>query len=147
MDPSSAIAGALIAGALAASKDLGGQVLKDAYAGLKKVLADGYDCLASDLLDKNTENEDFKKAVESELAGKPEAVADAEVRALADELLKILESQKEADVAKAGIDVTRIKAGRDVIATATSIRGEEIEGGRDVVLTAQAATSAPQGKA
>ncbi|MGO8093054.1 hypothetical protein [Rhizobium leguminosarum] len=147
MEPVSAIAAALIAGAMAVSQEIGGQVLKDAYGGLKKILEDGYAFVTSKLIDEDPTNDAFKKAVESEIARKPEATEDKSVQALTRQLLDILASLPDADSSHAGIDVKRIKAGRDLIASGSWIRGEEFEGGRDVILTAQGLYGDGRGKA
>lgn len=136
MEPASAIAGALIAGALAASKDVGGTVLKDAYGGLKKLLEDGYSFATSKLIESDPENEGFKKAVEAELESKPEVVNDESVQSLTQELLDVLSTLSSEEYSSTGIDVERIRAGRDLIATGGWIRGKEFESGRDVHLTA-----------
>ena len=146
MEPISAIAGALIAGALAVSKDVGGQALKDAYHGLKKILEDGYAFATSKLLDSAPENEAFHSAVKAEIAGRPEVVKDGKVLAQVEALLKGLASLAEEDSRLAGIDVKRITAERDIIARGGWIRGENFESGRDVVLTAGAERGEDTGK-
>ncbi len=147
MEPASAIAAALIAGAMAVSHEIGGLALKDAYGALKKVLEDGYAFVTSKLIDADPKNEAFKGAVESEIAGKPEAVRDKSVQDLTRQLLDALASLSDADSSHAGIDVKRIKAGRDLIASSGWIRGEEFEGGRDVILSAQSLYGDGRGKA
>lgn len=131
-----ALTGALISGAIAASKDLGGNGLRDAYSGLKKILEDTYDFATSKLIEAEPESDAFRTALHSEISGKPDAVRDLKVQDLVRALLDALASIPEADGRAAGIDVKKIKAGRDLIASGGWIKGEHFEGGRDVVLTA-----------
>ena len=136
MDPQSAIVGALAAGALAASKDLGGQAVKDGYNALKRILVDGYGFVTTKLVDDNPVSDASKAAVEAELSGKPDAIGDPEVLAKAGELLDALADLPEAAQTEAGIDIKTVVAGRDLIASGKRLVGDSWTGGQDVILTA-----------
>lgn len=136
MDPQSAIVGALAAGALAVSKDIGGQAVKDGYNALKRVLVDGYGFVTTKLIEDNPDSNASKTAVEAELSGKPGAVGDPEVQAKAGELLDALSGLPVATQAEAGIDIKSIVAGRDLIASGKWLTGDSWTGGRDVKLYA-----------
>jgi hypothetical protein len=69
MEPISLIVGALVMGATAAAKNVGGQAVQDAYGGLKKLIADHFKRgRAVEALEEDPSSETQKKALEEGLA-------------------------------------------------------------------------------
>ncbi|MGO8534158.1 hypothetical protein ACC756_28000 [Rhizobium ruizarguesonis] len=147
MEEVSAIATAFTAGAIAVSQGIGGPAVKDAYRGIKKILEDRYAFVTSGLVDADPKNDAFKGAFESEIAGKSEALEDLSVQALTGKLLDVLASLSYADSIRAGVDVRRIRAGRDLVVSSGWIRGDNFESERDSILTAYSAHGDSSGKA
>jgi hypothetical protein len=140
MDPVSAIAAALIAGATAAASDAASQAIKDAYQGLKTLLVDGYKFVSTSLLDKNPSDPAFRHAVETELASSASIGSDRAVLEKTQSLQQALQAAPEAQLAAWGVDVKKINASHDFIASKISgtgggLRIEEITAGNDVRLS------------
>jgi hypothetical protein len=139
MDPVSAIIGALIAGATAAMKETASQAVKDAYAGLKRILIDTYSIHSIGLVEKKPNNAAFRQAAESELKDSA-ALADRQVmeHALA-VLTAALRDLANVSAGGYGIDAETIKAGQNLLIERVSgghigIRAGTIEAGGDMTL-------------
>ena len=102
----------LAAGAAAALSDVAGQAVKDAYAGLKSVLAGRLASLG--LIEQDPKNETFRKAVAEEMQ-KKDLTADAEVLAKLDALTKALEQEPPDQRERLGVDIQAVHAAHDVI--------------------------------
>ena len=138
MEPVSAIVGALIAGASAALNETANQAVKDAYAGLKRVLKDAYSFASLALIEKQPDNATFKDAAEAELE-QSAAAEDETVLTKALEVLDAVQAADPAELAAWGVDVGTIKAGRDVLlenitGLGGGLRADQIEAVQDVTL-------------
>src|SRR5664279_1646991 len=110
MEPISLIVSALVMGAAAAAKQVGGQALQDAYAGLKHLIEDRYKRGgAIQALQEDPSSELQKKALEDSLT-KAGADKDADVLTSANVVTQALAAAPQAAVVAAGIDFDRVKA-------------------------------------
>ena len=109
MDP---ITTALTAGAAFVLKEAASEAVKDAYKGLKGLLAGRLSSLAT--LEEDPEDEDYRRAAEKEVQKKGLA-DDPAVLGKAAELTQAVEREPPDALAKAGIDIGGLRAARDVI--------------------------------
>jgi hypothetical protein len=110
MEPISLIVSALVMGAVAAAKQVGGQALQDAYGGLKRLIEDKYKRGgAIQALQEDPSSEPQKKALEDSLT-KAGADKDPDVVASAKVVTQALAALPQATLAAAGIDFERVKA-------------------------------------
>ena len=115
MDPITVtIVSALAAGAAAAAKDVATDVIKDAYAGLKRLIIDRYQRAApfADAVEADPASEPEQKVLGKQLdqAGAPE---DDDLKAAAQALLNELESLRSEPRAAAMFDFDRLRAARN----------------------------------
>ena len=108
------IVAALVAGAAAAAKDVASAAIKDAYAGLKRLISDRYQKAGP-----------FVEAVEVDPSSKPEqqvlakrldqegAGADADLKKLARQLLATVEQLRQEPQATVLFDFDRLRAARN----------------------------------
>src|SRR5262249_16208037 len=115
MDIITPLIAAVVAGAIAASRDAASQAVKDAYVGLKHLLMEGYKIASVSLLDKNPTSPTYKKAVEEEVKSAPTALTDERVLHKLAELQNALIAEPKANLAAWGIQADEIKIGRDAI--------------------------------
>jgi hypothetical protein len=90
VEPVSMIVGALVMGATAATKKVGGQIVEDAYTGLKRLVSYRYkrgSALA--VLEEDPSSETQRKALEEAL-GKTEITKDSEIIQRAKDLTQAL---------------------------------------------------------
>jgi len=136
MEPISLIVSALVMGAVAASKQVGGQVIQDAYVGLKRLIEDRYKRGgAIQALQEDPSSETQKKAIEESLT-KAGADKDPEVVASAKAVTQALTVVPQAALAAVGIEFEQVKAVNaqigdiDVegLATAFSARDSDLTG-------------------
>jgi hypothetical protein len=112
MDPITLIVDALAAGAAAGLKETAPSAIKDAYAGLKRLIGDKYGAANPSIeqLEGSPESTGRRIVAEEELA-KTGATTDAELIAQARALIKLVE-QYDPDAARTvGVDLTRFEAG------------------------------------
>jgi hypothetical protein len=112
MEVGSAILMALVAGATAALKDTAGQAVKDAYQGLKGLLAGRLSSLAT--LEEDPSDEDYQKTAAKEL-GKKGLAQDEAIVAKARELLELAAKAPPDQLAASGVDIQRVKAAADIL--------------------------------
>ena len=150
MDPVSAIAAALIAGATAAATDTASQAIKDAYQGLKTLLVDGYKMASAALLEKKPSHPAYQQAVEEELKDNPRLAEDKAVLEKAKAVQDALALAPPAQLAAWGVDIKKVEAVGSFIAeriagTSGGLRIEELKTGGDVKLS-DIVGGAPPGK-
>jgi len=132
MEPvTTTIIAAIVAGATAAAKDVATSAIKDAYAGLKRLIKDRYEKVAP-----------FVEAVESDPASEPEqqvlakkldqtkAAADDDIKDYAQRLLKAVEGLREDPKATALFDFEVLRAAgnfelEDVDSVGTVLRAKQ----------------------
>jgi hypothetical protein len=117
MDP---ITTALVAGATFVLKGVASEAVKDAYKGLKDLLAGKLSSLTN--LEEDPADEDYRKAAEKELQKKGVA-QDPAVLGKANELSQAIEREPKDRLAAAGIDISGLRAARDVIVKRLSATG------------------------
>ena len=137
MDP---ILAALVAGATAAASGVASDALKDAYAGLKAVLSDGYKFLSTQLLEKNPTSQAYQEAVSDELKATPAVAEDGAVLEKVEAVQNALISEPPAQLSAWGIDVKQIEAGRDIVierikGTGGGLKADRMDAGQDVKLS------------
>jgi hypothetical protein len=137
LDPISAIAGAIIAGAIAAVQDTAQQAIKDAYNGLKALLIERYKLSSLALIETNPSNSVFQKAVEEEIRSQPTIADNQQILAKAKLVHELLQSLPPPSLAAWGLDAGAIKAQAGIIlerisGTAGGIKADAIEAGRNV---------------
>jgi hypothetical protein len=79
IDPFSAISGALIAGATAATKETASQAIKDSYSALKTLIIDTYKVLSVSRLEQEPSNSAVKHLVEAEIRSHPAITDDVNI--------------------------------------------------------------------
>jgi hypothetical protein len=136
MDPLSAIAAALIAGATAAASETASLAVKDAYQALKMALVDGYKFASAFLLEKKPSNRAYRQAVEDEMKDSPGIADDKAVLEKAKAVQDALSHEPPAQLAAWGVDIGKIEAAGNVIAERISgseggFRAESIKAGGD----------------
>jgi hypothetical protein len=110
MHPVSLVMSALALGMSAVAKDVGGQMVKDAYAALKRLITDRYKrggAIAA--LEEDPSSEAQKKALEEALS-KAGVDRDHEVVGKAKELSAALASAPRADLVAIGLHVGELEA-------------------------------------
>lgn len=141
MEPvTSAIVAALVAGATAAASETASQAVRDAYAGLKRILQDGYKLASATLLETKPSEPSFQKAVEVELKSKQAIASDPAVLAQAQAVQKALKQEPLDQLAAWGVDIGKLDVAGDIIAerisgTAGGFRAEELRAGGSVRLS------------
>lgn len=132
MDPVTVtIVSALVAGATAAAKDLATSAVKDAYAGLRRLIADRYERAAPSAedveADPTSEPEQKVLAKKLDQAG---AAGDEELKAATQALLNALEALRAEPRAAALFDFDKLRAAKnfeleDIEAAGTVLRARE----------------------
>ena len=114
MEPFTAsLVGALAAGAVAAAKDTATQVVKDAYAGIRKYIEDRYAAVHLEPLEKEPELKGQQLVVQEKLE-KAGADKDPELPQLLKEFVEALKAQAPDAGKKVGVDLENIRAAIDV---------------------------------
>lgn len=135
MDPISAIAAALAAGATAALKDSATDAIKTAYRGLKDLVAAKFSSVNVGQLEAKPESEARRALVAEDLA-EAGAVDDAELLAAAKTLLGHLAAQGAEGAAALGVDLEDIKAANlvieDIMSSGGGIRAKKIVADGDI---------------
>ncbi|MEP3198786.1 MAG: hypothetical protein ABJO57_13000 [Lentilitoribacter sp.] len=139
MEPATILT-ALIAGATVALKDTAGQIVKDAYSGLKVLITEKFSVGSITMLEKDPHDESFKQSVEKEIRLTPELLKDVEVQQLIANLYTAIEENvPEEELKYVGIDVKTIRSSRDTIIKGISgfqkgIKSELIDSGQDTII-------------
>ncbi len=108
LDPGTIIS-LLAAGAVAKVEGLGGEIVADAYVGLKRIVTDVYGFAAGALLEKKPTDEATLKVAENDLEN--DATHDPEVIEKAQVLERALAAISHEDWANAGVIIEGITAG------------------------------------
>jgi hypothetical protein len=128
MEPISAIVAALALGAAAAAKDVGGEAVKDAYAGLKALIARRYPQVSVEQLEKAPESKNRRAVVEEDLQA-ANGAEDSELAGLAAKLTNLIRQQAPGTAAAIGVDLKDIEAGSlrlaDIAAAGAGVRVEK----------------------
>lgn len=131
-----AIVAALIAGAVSVSEEVASDAVKDAYNGLKTVIQDVYKIASLKLLEKNTDSEAFKLALEEEVTGASELENDPEVSEKFEALALALSEQPEEAQHVTGLSFKRIKGDNieiaNIVSSGAGVVGEDIVATGDV---------------
>jgi hypothetical protein len=152
MDPDTVtvVVSALSAGAAAGLKDTATNAVKDAYAGLKRLVTDRYLVDVSPLESKP--HSEAKRASLAEDLQEAGADADVEVLEAAQRVIAVVAAHAPDTGPAIGIDLERLEAAasvriRDVTATGTGVRGEDWKVGGDLDISGIHAGSpdGPQG--
>jgi hypothetical protein len=110
MEPVSMVLGALVMGMTAVAKDVGGDIVKDSYNALKRLITDRYKRgggIAA--LEEDPASETQRKALEEALT-KADAGKDAEVLQTAKTLSHALAQVPPAALASVGVRISEIEA-------------------------------------
>jgi len=111
IDPGSIVT-LLAGGAIAKLDGLGGDIVSDAYKGLRTILVDVYHFAAAPLLEKKPRDPDARKTAEADIA--PEAARDPQVLARVQTLEAALATISEAQWRAAGVIIEGLVADRDI---------------------------------
>jgi hypothetical protein len=148
MEPVSAIVMALALGAAAAAKDVGGQAIRDAYAGLKTLIASRYPKVSVDQLEAAPESRNRRAVVEEDLHA-ANAGADVELAASARALTGLIQQQAPAAAAAIGVDLKEVEAASlrlsDITASGTGVKVEKGKFSGDIQISGVRAGVAPGG--
>ncbi|MFN8443769.1 MAG: hypothetical protein U0175_23525 [Caldilineaceae bacterium] len=140
MDPITLLTTAIVAGAVAATQETTAQAVKDAYAGLKTLIASRFQNAktAIDVIEAKPDDAAMKKTAENliQMSG---AEKDIEVLSQAQTLLKAVEKFGAEFAPAIGIDMKNVKIGaslhiEDVIASGTAVKMETVETKEDVII-------------
>ncbi|MFL5254041.1 MAG: hypothetical protein ACJ8AI_14315 [Rhodopila sp.] len=127
MEPISAIVTALALGAAAAAKEVGGEVVKDAYGALKAFIVSRYPKTSVDSLEAAPESERRRGVVEEDLQA-AHAAGDVELAALARKLVELIRQQAPGAAAAIGVDLKDVEAVNlrlaDITASGTGVKVE-----------------------
>lgn len=133
MEPiTTTIVAALIAGAVAATKDVATSAIKDAYQGLKRLLTDKYegakDAVAA--VEANPDSDTERKALAKHLESVG-ATADDDMRVAAQALLDAVQELRGVEAAAPLFDFDRLRVARNLELTDIEALGA-VFNGRDV---------------
>lgn len=119
VDPVSLIVAALAAGAAAGLKDSAAEAVKDAYAGIKTLIASTYRTVDLSPLEQKPESEAKRASLAEDLkdAG---AEADAELLERAKQLVEAVRSHDAGAAAAVGVDLEEVTAGMLRVGAVTS---------------------------
>jgi hypothetical protein len=137
MDPVTMIVAALAMGAAEGLKATAVDVVKDAYAGLKGLLARKYPKVGVEAIEEKPESE-ARRAVVAEDLAEAGAGSDEELLALVGKLVEALRAHVPDAGAAVGVDLENVSAEflrlRDIASTGTGVRVKEGEfrGGIDI---------------
>jgi len=110
MEPIGMIIGALVMGMTAVAKDVGGQIVKDAYAGLKRVIVDRYSRAGSIAAMEEDPSSDTQRKALTETLTKAGLATDAEVLGKAKELSQALAKVPREALTAAGVRIGELEA-------------------------------------
>jgi hypothetical protein len=137
MDPVSIIADAAVAGATAVFKDTAGQAVKDAYAGLKRLIIDRYRSASIELVEQDPTSQGRELVLKEDLQ-KADADKDEELLRRAQAVLDAIEQQPVEQTAALGVDLEWVKAAnvrvKEIIAAGTGFRARNVETSGDIDL-------------
>lgn len=109
------VAAALAAGAAAGTKDGARQVVLDAYTALKGLVTHRYEAIAADVVAvENDPEEPLRRRLLAKQLRKAGAGEDLDVRAAAEELLRVIAEHEPAVADAVGVRLTRVEAGGDI---------------------------------
>lgn len=115
MDWVTMVSAALAAGAAAGSRDTAKQAVSDAYAALKGLITRRYGVIEADVVAvENDPEEPLRRQLLAKQLSKAGAGDDIEVRAAAEELLRVVAEQAPAAAEAVGLKFTRVEAGGDI---------------------------------
>lgn len=122
MDPISLVVGALAAGASAGLTDTFGNVIRDAYGVVKKIIADRYQRVQLASLEDNPESPIQQAAVKEALENTAAATDDALIEA-ARALLQAVAANAPEAARAVGVDLQRITVNDGVEVDSVRVRG------------------------
>jgi hypothetical protein len=112
MDLISSVIAIVAAGAASALKETAGKAVKDAYEGLKTFLAGKLHSFQN--FEEDPKDEDFRKAIAKEIQKKA-LTDDPDLLQRVHDLEAALEKEPPAQLETLGIDLTNIRAAKDII--------------------------------
>ncbi|BDT95542.1 MULTISPECIES: hypothetical protein [Nocardia] len=129
MDPVTLIAAAVAAGAATGLTDVATRVVADSYQALKDLLSRRYGVIEAEIIGVERDpQEPLRRQLLAKELGKAGAGEDLEVRAAAEELLRVIEEQAPAAAAAVGVQLTRVEAGGEIeIRDVTAAAGSGVE--------------------
>jgi hypothetical protein len=136
MEPVTAIVLSLALGAKAAAGNaLVGEIVKDAYAKVKGIIASRFSSVSLSLLETAPESE-ARRAVITEDLAKLQADKDAELVAAARKLIEVIREQAPATVGAIGVNMKDVEAAnirlRTIMASGTGVNMERVKAGGDI---------------
>jgi len=138
MEPISVIVTALALGAAAAAKEVGGQVVKDAYGALKTFIISHYPKASVDSLEAAPDSERRRGVVEEDLQV-ANAAGDVELAALAGKLVEVIRQQGPGVAAAIGVDLRDVEAINlrlaDITASGTGVKVEHGRFSGDIAIS------------
>jgi hypothetical protein len=138
MDPISIIVTALVTGAVAGLKPTAEQVVKDAYAGLKRLIKDRYERVSVEMLENEPADQARQEIIKGDL-GKTAAATDAEVLRQAQAVLDAVRTHAPEAASAVGVKFDDLKAASlkldDIIASGTGVDIRKADVSGDVVIS------------
>lgn len=140
MDPITLLITAIVAGAVAATEKTAAQAIKDAYAGLKALLASRFQTAktAVDVIEADPQAADLKQSAET-LLKKSGADKDVEVLTQAQAVLQAVEKSGLRLAPALGVDMQKVRIGasltmEDIVASGTGVKLGDVEVKEDVII-------------
>ena len=128
MEPISTIVTALALGAAAGAKDVASQAVKDAYAGLKALIARRYPKVSVEQLEQLPESKNRRGVVEEDLQA-ANAAGDAELATAARRLIDLVQQHAPGAAAAIGVDLKDVKAASLRLSDIAAGGGVKVENG------------------
>jgi hypothetical protein len=151
MDPLSSIFAAVLAGSAAALQSTMSDLVKDVYAGIKRIISDRYKGVDLKRIERDPTAAENRSALERQLR-ESGASANADLLAQAKALLDEVARSRPDLGAVIGVDLAGIRAGTvridDIVSAGSGVRVKDaVAGGDFVISNVRAGASTPSGKA
>lgn len=137
MDPMTIIVTALVLGAAAGLEPTAAQAVKDAYAGVKRLIQDRYDRVTVEMLENDPTDEARREIIKTDLE-KAGAAQDEDLLRQAQALLDLIEKQEPEIAGAVGVNLADFTARNlnieDVAASGAGVNVERAELSEDMTI-------------
>lgn len=148
MDPLTLIATAVALGASEGARETAQRAVSDAYGALKGYITSRYGRAAADVEGVESEpDEELRRQLLAKKLGQAGAAEDADLFALAQELVRQVAEHAPGAAATVGVELTRVDAVGNIAITdvdtqgGTGVRAEDVSAGGDITISGVRATA------
>ena len=136
MDPISILLTAIVSGAAAALKPTAGEVVKDAYEGLKALIKKRWSTVDVESVEQNPKSASRQGVLKEDLE-KTRVAQDADVLAKAQEVIQAVSTHAREAAQEAGISLVQLKAAgnvniKNLLAEGGGISVRDVTAGQDI---------------